>query len=211
MKMSDALNVKLDRGTLKGVWNVLSYRAGDKGECWPSLERIALDTGLGKSTVCRALDELEQMGLIFRNSSEGGGSARTTVYTINCPRAGQLTVPERDTKERERKKEDAYRLSAEVRRDLDRAKMVRRRSEVKSTFEALCVMYPADVRITVPMICRETGHKPAKVRSDMLALMKNMDIDLDLAHDRFGKHKPRRARHAGRLTVVVPFTGRGRA
>jgi DNA-binding MarR family transcriptional regulator len=211
MKMSDAFDVKLDRGTLKGVWNVLFYRAGEKGECWPSLDRLALDTGYDKSTVCRALDELERIGLIFRSCNEGGGSAHTTVYTINCRTARQLTVAQRDTKERERKKEDAHRLSADIRRDLDRAKMVHRRSEVKSTFEALCVMYPADVRITVPMICRETGHKPAKVRSDMIALMKNMDIDLDLAHDRFGKHKPRRARHAGRLTVVVPFTGRGRA
>jgi hypothetical protein len=82
--------------------------------------------------------------------------------------------------------------------------MVNRRSEVKATFEALCSMYPEGVTITVPMIAREMGStRPSTVRSDMVALIKNLDLDLDLAV-RFGQSK-RKPWHAGRLKNVVPF------
>jgi DNA-binding MarR family transcriptional regulator len=199
MRMSDAFNVYL-RGPAKGVWLSLALRANGKTECWPSLDRIALDTGLDKATVCRALEKLEEVGLIFRDRPEGG---RTTTYTINCRRAQQMTVAERDTKERERKERHDVQLSSAAKRDIERAKMVHRRSEVKSVFMALCHLHPTEVLITAPMVAREMGAPVAKIRTDLSALMKNGDLP-DLYAMRWGKTKFN-PRHAKRLVNVIPF------
>src|SRR5437870_2067501 len=74
--------------TLKIVLFVLANRASkDRLECWPSLETIAAEASLGKSTVARALSDLERRGLIHRQK---GGGVQTTTYT--------LAVPQRDSK-----------------------------------------------------------------------------------------------------------------
>jgi DNA-binding transcriptional regulator YhcF (GntR family) len=197
--MSDALKVNV-RGPAKAVWNVIAYRAGEKEVCWPSLETLCEETGFGMSTVCRALDELETLGLIFRTRSEG---KKTTRYLINSPRAAELTVPLRDTKERERKERHDVQLSSAAKRDIERAKMVHRRSEVKSVFMALCHLHPTEVLITAPMVAREMGAPVAKIRTDLSALMKNGDLP-DLYAMRWGKTKFN-PRHARRLVNVIPF------
>lgn len=67
--------------------------------CWPSLSDLVADTELGRSTVCRKLDMLEQLGWIIRNRLKNGCE-----YTINlAPNQSQSgttspaqPVPERD-------------------------------------------------------------------------------------------------------------------
>jgi len=62
----------------------LADRAGAGGLCWPGLDRIASDTGLGRRTVIRALDQLAEAGLIERHPRPGG----STLYRV-LPEAGR--------------------------------------------------------------------------------------------------------------------------
>lgn len=50
------------------------------GKCWPGLGTLVKGTGLSRSTVLRALDELEGMEVISRKRGVRGA---TTVYTMN--------------------------------------------------------------------------------------------------------------------------------
>ena len=52
------------------VYMYLSNRAGKKKECFPSVKTIAEDLRLSKSTVFRALNDLENAGLSVRNGIE---------------------------------------------------------------------------------------------------------------------------------------------
>jgi hypothetical protein len=45
--------------------------------CWPGLDKISKRANLGKSTVCRCLDELEELREIARKRSSGGYNTRT--------------------------------------------------------------------------------------------------------------------------------------
>jgi hypothetical protein len=62
----------------------------DGGSCFPSLTTIAQESGLGRSTVCRALDQIEGAGLIerVRGGTVRGGSPRLTRYRATSPTAG---------------------------------------------------------------------------------------------------------------------------
>ena len=55
----------------KFVLVALADRANENHECWPSIDRISLDTELGPRTVQRALCELEKMQLICTKSRAG--------------------------------------------------------------------------------------------------------------------------------------------
>jgi DNA-binding transcriptional regulator YhcF (GntR family) len=201
--MSDVFDVRV-QGPAKAVLTAIVWRLNGKEQCWPSLDRIALDTGLNRATVCRALDHLEDDGLIFRDRSEGG---KPSTYSVNSRRLQQLSVALCDTKERERDLNCTSKLSAAAKADLDRAKIIRRRSEVKATFEALCTLYPEDVNITAPMVAREMGAPAAKVRSDLIAILKTGDIP-PLMSMRFGRTKAN-PRHFGKLVNVLPFQRSG--
>lgn len=63
----------------------LADRAGEARTCWPSLGRLAADTGLDLKTVRRALNELCGRGLISRDSRPGRGY----VYTLPGVRGGE--------------------------------------------------------------------------------------------------------------------------
>lgn len=197
--MSEVLDVPL-HGWLKPIWTILALRAHDRNECWPSLERLEKDTGASKPTICRALVELERLGLIQRDSPGGG---KTTRYYVNCNAAKQLTVTQGNTKERERHIGDISPRENAARRELEKARVVLRRGSVRSTFLALCEMYPDGVSITAPMVARELGMRPAAVRSDLLSMIKSMDIPIEQAL-RFGATK-RKPWHSGKLKNVVPF------
>lgn len=59
----------------KAVYMYLWDRMNDQRQCWPSISRIAADLRLSKSTVKRALRELEWQGYInrYRRKRENGG------------------------------------------------------------------------------------------------------------------------------------------
>ena len=80
---------------------VLADHANEDGKCWPSQATLARRTGMGRSTVNRKLDMLEQQNLIMRIS---GNHERSTMYHLLVPEEDKLVperhklVPEQDTK-----------------------------------------------------------------------------------------------------------------
>ncbi|OLA69771.1 MAG: helix-turn-helix domain-containing protein [Ruminococcus sp. 37_24] len=61
----------------------LSNRAGKKKECFPSVKTIAKDLRLSKSTVFRALNDLENAGLIEREERYRiSGGRSSTLYRV---------------------------------------------------------------------------------------------------------------------------------
>jgi hypothetical protein len=203
------------RGPAKAVWIALVFRANSKNECWPSLDRIVLDVGLGKSTVCRALDELETLGLIFRRRSEGGRTSSR--YGINCARAGQLTVPERDTKYNGKKESDVdvemSRTQREL-RDVNKSlKLQRRKTQVRDAYLAACAILGPGQYVTIPALAHDLGMPAAQVRSALMAVFKTINevpIDLQMRLRR-AQRKPWNwglEKHGGK---VVPFHEHRRA
>lgn len=91
------------------VLYALSAFADEQGKCWPSLRKLRLATGLGKSALCDALGALEDSGRISRQ--KGGPKVGSTSYRLvrqadNVVRetdkssapAGQAVVRQPDTK-----------------------------------------------------------------------------------------------------------------
>ena len=65
------------------VYMYLKDRTGRKGTCWPAIGTIARDLGLSRSTVKRALKDLEEKGYLKREirHRENGGFTSNR-YTI---------------------------------------------------------------------------------------------------------------------------------
>jgi len=84
----------------RAVLTVLVLRAdAAKGwTCWPSLTRIARDTGLGRSTVARVLDRLAELGWLDRTRRPRSTSTLYRILTPTEPAGspGAGLVPERD-------------------------------------------------------------------------------------------------------------------
>ncbi len=76
------------KGPDKAIMLVLAYRADEKkGECWPSLPRIARDAGLNRRTVSRCLPIIQRTGelLIVRRGHAAethGGRQESNRYRI---------------------------------------------------------------------------------------------------------------------------------
>lgn len=51
----------------KTVYIYLRDRANASGSCWPGIKTIASDLGLSRSTVKRAINELERKGFLLKN------------------------------------------------------------------------------------------------------------------------------------------------
>ena len=65
------------------VYSYLVCCAGNKGNCWPSLETISRKTGLSVSTVQEHLKILEQWQLISKSRHcSDGGWGKNNVYTL---------------------------------------------------------------------------------------------------------------------------------
>ena len=62
----------------------LHDRSDAAGACWPGVKRIASDLKLSRRTVQRALGDLEQAGLVSRQSrySRPNGSLTSNLYQI---------------------------------------------------------------------------------------------------------------------------------
>lgn len=65
------------------VYSYLVCCAGNKGNCWPSLETISRKTGLSISTIQEHLKILEQRQLISKSRHRSdGGWGKNNVYTL---------------------------------------------------------------------------------------------------------------------------------
>ena len=61
----------------------LRDRANASGSCWPGIKTIASDLGLSRSTVKRAINELERKGFLLKNPRfRTNGSHTSNLYTV---------------------------------------------------------------------------------------------------------------------------------
>ena len=67
----------------KSVYMYLKDRADSEGRCWPAIRTIALELGLSRSTVKRALDDLYGAGLLTRELRwRENGSLSSNLYRL---------------------------------------------------------------------------------------------------------------------------------
>ena len=65
------------------LWLYLSRRANKDGQCWPSINRIARELHMSRSTVKRAIDDLEaRHWLITEERWRSDGGSTSLMYTI---------------------------------------------------------------------------------------------------------------------------------
>lgn len=68
----------------KTVYMYLRSMSASKGECWPGIKTIAADLHLSRSTVKRALNDLERRGYIQRTPRyRENGSRSSNLYTLS--------------------------------------------------------------------------------------------------------------------------------
>lgn len=64
---------------------VLASRADEKWSCFPCHAQLCADTGMARRTLQRALNSLQQRGLLWRKARyrrDGQGGRQTDVYTL---------------------------------------------------------------------------------------------------------------------------------
>lgn len=68
----------------KTVYMYLRSMSASKGECWPGIKTIAADLHLSRSTVKRALNDLERHGYIQRTPRyRENGSSSSNLYMLS--------------------------------------------------------------------------------------------------------------------------------
>lgn len=67
----------------KLVYMYLKDRANKEGQCWPAIQTIGRDLGLSRSTVKRALKDLEQAALLIKQARKRENEGNTSnLYQI---------------------------------------------------------------------------------------------------------------------------------
>ncbi|EPE2533262.1 helix-turn-helix domain-containing protein [Escherichia coli] len=74
----------------------LADYSNDDGVCYPGVETICRQLGLGESTVRTAISELEADGWLTRQSRRKGNRNTSNLYHLNADRLEQLARTERD-------------------------------------------------------------------------------------------------------------------
>jgi DNA-binding transcriptional MocR family regulator len=85
-----ALGVQGLKPHAKFVLVAVALRAGTDGRAWPSLARIAADTGYGRSTISAAIAELAETGHLQVIHTHG----RANMMTMTHPDPGWVTRPD---------------------------------------------------------------------------------------------------------------------
>lgn len=62
----------------KLVLLALADRANDDGECWPGIASLSEKCSISRSTLIRAVEDLEEQGLLEVTNRPGDGSGRMT-------------------------------------------------------------------------------------------------------------------------------------
>lgn len=67
----------------KTVYMYLHDRADAEGKCWPGIKRIASDLNMSRSTVKRAMADLEKYGYLKKQSRHReNGSSTSNLYFV---------------------------------------------------------------------------------------------------------------------------------
>jgi len=74
----------------RAVYMYLRDRADSEGKCWPGIKTIAGELGLSTRTVQRALDDLEDAGLIVKKQRRRkNGSLTSNLYRLTKHKTSQ--------------------------------------------------------------------------------------------------------------------------
>lgn len=88
--MAYAWRMPCDNLSTKLILLKLADHANDDGVCWPSWGHLTKHTGCSRATVARSLNELEQMGIITRESRLG----TSNVYNLHEEVMKKRTPPD---------------------------------------------------------------------------------------------------------------------
>jgi len=67
----------------KAVYMYLCDRSDTEGKCWPGIKTIAVDLKLSRSTVKRAIADLEKLGYLEKEHRyRENGSYTSNLYTV---------------------------------------------------------------------------------------------------------------------------------
>lgn len=81
------------KGPAKAVLWALASRARANGEAYPGLSKLALESGVNRRTVLRALDSLEASGWIARQRRKRpDGRDWSSLYTLRLDRTDHVEV-----------------------------------------------------------------------------------------------------------------------
>ena len=73
----------------KAVYMYLRDRSDAEGKCWPGIKTIASDMKLSRSTVKRAVSDLEKAGYLVKAPRyRPKGSSTSNLYTVNKRESG---------------------------------------------------------------------------------------------------------------------------
>lgn len=72
-------------GAAKKVYYYLSRSADEDGYAFPFVRTIAMRTKLSKTTVARAINELESAGLLTRTQRSSRRGRSSNIYRISPP------------------------------------------------------------------------------------------------------------------------------
>jgi DNA-binding transcriptional regulator YhcF (GntR family) len=86
--------------TVKAVLLAVANYADEEGVCWPSQEQLGEDTELSRHTIMRALDQLEEMGLLERERRHRGDGSRTSdLIVLDLSSTQQRSTQQRSTQQ----------------------------------------------------------------------------------------------------------------
>ena len=109
---------------------IYGFSQDSQGECWASLDYFQLWTGASRSSIIRAINSLEEKGLIERRRREGTTSALRVVEggvkmkrgSVNLKRGGVKMTPNNITNNKTNNKEinkESDKVAVEVQRTYD--------------------------------------------------------------------------------------------
>ena len=80
----------------RAVYMYLHDRADSEGKCWPGIKTIAADMHLSRSTVKRALADLEKYGYLQKQRRyRGNGSCTSNLFCLTQSRLRSAPIDQR--------------------------------------------------------------------------------------------------------------------
>ncbi len=99
--MALARPIKTGSPTAKAVLLAIANYADEEGICWPSQEQLAEDTELSRHSIMRAIDALEEMGLLSRERRHRKDGCRSSdLIMLDLSSTAQRSTEQRSTEQR---------------------------------------------------------------------------------------------------------------
>lgn len=92
--MAWARGIKTGSATVKSVLLAVANYADEEGVCWPSHRQLCEDTELSRNSVIRALEQLENLGLLHREGRYRDDGSRTSdLITLDLGASASVASP----------------------------------------------------------------------------------------------------------------------